>query len=182
VEEEYHDFLDGFEVGGKIDGCVTRPEFISYFANEAAAFDDEDYFIELIANTWLGQGVSHNTQQINSLSNEAPPIPTIGSSLSIDTSIEPQLKTSSEFLAITPSSNRRRYQGGDDSRSKSELTNAYIFGRMNQEAPGKILNLHHHHHGVVFPPDENLPLPPPDKHGKKHIKLRKSDVIFLQEE
>ena len=53
AEEEYRDFLDSFEVGGEVEGCVTRAEFMDYFSNLAAALDDDEAFCVTIGNTWL---------------------------------------------------------------------------------------------------------------------------------
>ena len=52
-EEEYRDFLDSFEVGGEVEGCVTRGEFMEYFSNFAAALDNDEIFCAIVGNTWL---------------------------------------------------------------------------------------------------------------------------------
>ena len=53
AEEEYRDFLDSFEVGGEVEGCVTRGEFMEYFSNVAASLEDDDLLCRIVGNTWL---------------------------------------------------------------------------------------------------------------------------------
>ena len=42
----YREFLDTFDVGGEVDGKVTRAEFENYYANVGASVDS-DYYFEL---------------------------------------------------------------------------------------------------------------------------------------
>ena len=45
------ELLHGFDVGGEIDGKVTRAEFFNYYATYAASIDNDDYF-ELLVRAW----------------------------------------------------------------------------------------------------------------------------------
>ena len=46
------EFLSTFDVGGEVDGKVTREEFTNYYANLGASIDNEDYFELMIRNAW----------------------------------------------------------------------------------------------------------------------------------
>ena len=46
------EFLETFEVGGVIDGKVTRQEFLNYYKNISASIDDDDYFELMMRNAW----------------------------------------------------------------------------------------------------------------------------------
>jgi Ca2+-binding EF-hand superfamily protein len=57
-------FLDTFDVGGEVDGKVTRQEFENYYHNMSASIDNEDYFELMIRNAWHisgGEGWAANT-------------------------------------------------------------------------------------------------------------------------
>ena len=63
-QEVLREFLDGFDVGGVVDGMVTRTEFESYYANVSASIDDDTYFELMIRNAWHisgGEGQAANT-------------------------------------------------------------------------------------------------------------------------
>ena len=65
------------------------------------------------------------------------------------------------------------------------LTNDFIFGREQEFQPRKlpIKNLHHHHHAAIFPTQQpNIPNYSPERTGKRQIRLKKSDVIVLDDE
>ena len=58
------DFLQVFEVGGKVDGKVTRQEFVNYYHNLSASIDDDQYFELMIRNAWHisgGEGQAANS-------------------------------------------------------------------------------------------------------------------------
>ena len=58
------EFLDNFDVGGEVDGKVTREEFINYYTNISASIDNDDYFELMIRNAWHisgGVGTAANT-------------------------------------------------------------------------------------------------------------------------
>jgi hypothetical protein len=58
------EFLDTFDVGGEVDGKVTRQEFMNYYHNLSASIDNEDYFELMIRNAWHisgGEGQAANT-------------------------------------------------------------------------------------------------------------------------
>ena len=64
ADEVLREFLDTFDVGGEVDGKVTRREFMNYYSNVGASIDDEDYFELMIRNAWHisgGEGWSANT-------------------------------------------------------------------------------------------------------------------------
>jgi calcyphosin len=46
------EFIEGFDVGGEVDGKVTLSEFENYYANISASIDDDDYFELMIRNAW----------------------------------------------------------------------------------------------------------------------------------
>ena len=50
------EFLETFEVGGEIDGKVTREEFVNYYTNLSASIDDDQYFELMIRNAWRISG------------------------------------------------------------------------------------------------------------------------------
>ena len=50
------EFLETFEVGGEIDGKVTKQEFINYYTNISASIDDDQYFELMIRNAWRISG------------------------------------------------------------------------------------------------------------------------------
>lgn len=63
-DEVLREFLDTFDVGGEIDGKVTRQEFMNYYHNLSASIDNEDYFELMIRNAWHisgGEGEAANT-------------------------------------------------------------------------------------------------------------------------
>ena len=58
------EFLDTFDVGGEVDGKVTRDEFVNYYTNISANIDDDDYFELMIRNAWHiagGEGAAANS-------------------------------------------------------------------------------------------------------------------------
>jgi Ca2+-binding EF-hand superfamily protein len=62
--EVYGEFLNTFDVGGEVDGKVTRQEFENYYHNISASIDNEDYFELMIRNAWHisgGEGWAANT-------------------------------------------------------------------------------------------------------------------------
>jgi len=63
-DEVLREFLDTFDVGGEVDGKVTRQEFMNYYHNLSASIDNEDYFELMIRNAWHisgGEGQAANT-------------------------------------------------------------------------------------------------------------------------
>ena len=58
------EFLDTFDVGGEVDGKVTRDEFVNYYTNISASIDNDDYFELMIRNAWHiagGDGAAANS-------------------------------------------------------------------------------------------------------------------------
>ena len=58
------EFLGTFDVGGVVDGMVTRDEFENYYTNIGANIDNEDYFELMIRNAWHiggGKGAAANS-------------------------------------------------------------------------------------------------------------------------
>jgi Ca2+-binding EF-hand superfamily protein len=175
AEAEYKDFLDGFDVGGEVEGMVTRGEFMGYFTNIAAAMDDEEAFCRLVEGTFCG------------LDGDTPlrTIPSLAESRSKQ-AIEPHFSVAEGAIPKSPLS-RLRNRGSDVTRSKSELNNDFIFGRSSFDSSDfAIRNMHHHHSGVIFPDEENSVTalePQHDRTGKKKtIQLRKSAIFFFPDE
>ena len=64
AEEVLREFLTTFDVGGTIDGKVTREEFVNYYSNISASIDNDDYFELMIRNAWHisgGEGQAANS-------------------------------------------------------------------------------------------------------------------------
>eukprot|EP00605_Chrysophyceae_sp_TOSAG23-4_P000792 GSChrysophyteH1.ASY1.ANO1.881.1 assembled CDS len=62
--EVLREFLDTFDVGGVVDGKVTRQEFVNYYTNIGASIDNDDYFELMIRNAWHisgGEGQAANS-------------------------------------------------------------------------------------------------------------------------
>ena len=58
------EFLHTFDVGGEVDGKVTKQEFENYYSNISASIDNDDYFELMIRNVWHisgGQGQAANS-------------------------------------------------------------------------------------------------------------------------
>ena len=54
------EFLHTFDVGGEVDGKVTRAEFENYYSNISASIDDDEYFELMIRNAWHISGGEGN--------------------------------------------------------------------------------------------------------------------------
>ena len=58
------EFLDTFDVGGEVDGKVTREEFVNYYTNISSSIESDDYFELMIRNAWHiagGEGAAANS-------------------------------------------------------------------------------------------------------------------------
>uniref|UniRef100_A0A1I7YGF1 Calcyphosin-like protein n=2 Tax=Steinernema glaseri TaxID=37863 RepID=A0A1I7YGF1_9BILA len=51
-EEIFQQFLRNFEIGGHVDGRVTKEEFVNYYAGISAAIDTDIYFDLMMRNSW----------------------------------------------------------------------------------------------------------------------------------
>uniref|UniRef100_A0A915AAK0 EF-hand domain-containing protein n=1 Tax=Parascaris univalens TaxID=6257 RepID=A0A915AAK0_PARUN len=51
-EEVFAQFLKNFEVGGHVDGRVTKEEFTNYYAGVSASVDSDIYFDLMMRNAW----------------------------------------------------------------------------------------------------------------------------------
>ena len=51
-EEIFKEFLKNFEIGGHVDGKVTKEEFINYYSGVSAAIDTDVYFDLMMRNAW----------------------------------------------------------------------------------------------------------------------------------
>ena len=63
-DEVFREFLSTFDVGGVVDGMVTRQEFQNYYTNLGASIDEDDYFELMIRNAWHlrgGKGASESS-------------------------------------------------------------------------------------------------------------------------
>ena len=70
AEEVLREFLTTFDVGGEVDGKVTRDEFTNYYANLSASIDNDDYFELMIRNAWHisgGEGQAANSANLRVL-------------------------------------------------------------------------------------------------------------------
>jgi len=69
-EQVLKDFLDTFDVGGEVDGKVTRQEFVNYYSNISASVDNDEYFELMIRNAWHisgGIGAAANSANLRVL-------------------------------------------------------------------------------------------------------------------
>merc|ERR1711871_315124 len=63
-DEVLQEFLNTFDVGGEVDGKVTRKEFENYYHSLSASIDNDDYFELMMRNAWHisgGEGWAANT-------------------------------------------------------------------------------------------------------------------------
>ena len=51
-EEIFKEFLKNFEIGGHVNGKVTKEEFINYYSGVSAAIDTDVYFDLMMRNAW----------------------------------------------------------------------------------------------------------------------------------
>ena len=68
--EVMEEFLKTFDVGGVIDGKVTREEFENYYKNISASIENEDYFELMMRNAWHisgGEGQAANSANLRVL-------------------------------------------------------------------------------------------------------------------
>ena len=69
-DDVLREFLDTFDVGGIVDGKVTRQEFENYYENVSCSIDDDDYFELCLRNAWHlsgGEGWCANTANLRVL-------------------------------------------------------------------------------------------------------------------
>lgn len=63
-EQCLNSLMANFEVGGEVDGFITKTEFENYYANVSASVDSDDYFELMIRNAWHisgGEGACANS-------------------------------------------------------------------------------------------------------------------------
>lgn len=59
AQDVQKEFLDTFDVGGELPGRITRAEFVRYYTNIRASYNDDDYFEVVLRKVWhLGEEVS----------------------------------------------------------------------------------------------------------------------------
>jgi len=69
-KEVLDEFLKTFDVGGEVDGKVTREEFENYYSNISASIDSDRYFELMMRNAWHISGkriASRSTRQAESV-------------------------------------------------------------------------------------------------------------------
>jgi hypothetical protein len=49
-------FVENFEMGGVVDGKVTKDEWRQYYSGLSASIDDDSYFELMIRNAWHVSG------------------------------------------------------------------------------------------------------------------------------
>lgn len=180
AEAAYKDFLDSFDVGGEVEGRVTRGEFIGYFTNVAAVMDSEDQFCQMVVNTWMSKAATEDSESQPERAGSQVELPRLDTELkapAFSKEHPPRDSTNS------PWNGRRRYEGAAAMWGGSELTNDFLFGRLRDSTNtprGTIKNMHHSHNAIIFP-SENGPVGELHelRSGKKHIKLRKSEINFF---
>ena len=135
-DQVYREFLDTFDVGGEIDGKVTRQEFINYYTNLGASIDNEDYFELMIRNAWHisgGEGAAANSANRRVLVTGAD-----GSQSVTEIKNDLGLKANDKAGMIArlkaqgvDASNISLYDGGDDNKNMSEPINAFAKKQRN---------------------------------------------------
>ena len=62
-------FLEYFDVGGEVEGKVTRNEFVNYYTNIGACIDDDEYFNQIVRGVWKvsGSSPSNNNDSLSSM-------------------------------------------------------------------------------------------------------------------
>jgi len=51
-EEVLLEFIETFEVGGVVDGTITKDEFIHYYKHISASIDDDAYYVLMMNSAW----------------------------------------------------------------------------------------------------------------------------------
>eukprot|EP01062_Namystynia_karyoxenos_P013688 TRINITY_DN1491_c0_g1_i3.p1 TRINITY_DN1491_c0_g1~~TRINITY_DN1491_c0_g1_i3.p1 ORF type:complete len:481 (+),score=223.12 TRINITY_DN1491_c0_g1_i3:90-1532(+) len=51
-EEVLLEFIETFEVGGRVDGTITKDEFIHYYKHISASIDDDAYYVLMMNSAW----------------------------------------------------------------------------------------------------------------------------------
>jgi len=51
-EEVLLEFIETFEVGGEVDGTITKDEFIHYYKHISASIDDDAYYVLMMNSAW----------------------------------------------------------------------------------------------------------------------------------
>lgn len=52
AQDVFREFLRSFEVGGEIEGKITRREFLNYYHNVSASIEHDDYFEVMLRHAW----------------------------------------------------------------------------------------------------------------------------------
>jgi calcyphosin len=68
--EVLQEFLETFDVGGVVDGKITKDEFLNYYRNISASIDEDVYFELMIRNAYHisgGEGQAANSANLRVL-------------------------------------------------------------------------------------------------------------------
>jgi calcyphosin len=65
-EEVMTELLETFDMGGALQGKVTRDEFLEYFSNIGAGIDNEDYFELMLIHAWKPLSERRTEEHANS--------------------------------------------------------------------------------------------------------------------
>ena len=57
AQDVFREFMKYFEVGGEVEGKITKNEFMAYYYNVSASIDRDEYFEVLIRNSWHFSGL-----------------------------------------------------------------------------------------------------------------------------
>ena len=65
AQDVQKEFLDTFDVGGELPGRITRAEFVRYYTNIRASYNDDDYFEVVLRKVWhLAEEVTLSSAQM----------------------------------------------------------------------------------------------------------------------
>ena len=65
AEDVHTEFLETFDVGGEVEGRVTRSEFENYYANVGACIEEDAVFEAILRGVWTGDIVTVSAQGSN---------------------------------------------------------------------------------------------------------------------
>ena len=65
AQDVQKEFLDTFDVGGELPGRITRAEFVRYYTNIRASYNDDDYFEVVLRKVWRPEPINSTGKSPN---------------------------------------------------------------------------------------------------------------------
>jgi Ca2+-binding EF-hand superfamily protein len=136
-QDVLQDFTDHFDVGGMVEGKVTKEEFVNYYTNISASIASDDYFEMIIRNCWklppsvvkspdktkMMSTMSQNVkQQANMTTKLAAPAPNLLNQLSGMTAMQ-KMKAEEEVAVSKPTPMEIAYAGPNTSNTPAPAVN-----------------------------------------------------------